>query len=861
MDNTAIDSSGYSFRSILHKAAPAVGIAAFLAAGMSIHHEFRNVHYQELREAFHAISSGHIALAAFLTALGYFILTLYDVLAFRYASIPMPYHRLALVSFSGYALSNNVGYSFLSGGAIRYRLYSSWGVSAGDIARIIAFCTLTGWLGFAAMGGAACLLEPRGAFPPLFPAQFRLPLGVGLTGISACYLAASLSGRANLHWKKWRLELPSGRLAIGQVLVGVADLSVTAWVAYCLMSFDTPIGFPSFAGFFMLALLAGLVSQVPGGLGVFETVLIACLTPYAPSARILTALIVFRVLYYLTPLLLAVTVLGIYELAQRRIVFGRASQTIRALSPIAPDAFAFLTLIAGCVLLLSGASPPASGRIALLESRIPLPLLETSHFAASLVGVALLLVARALQRRVDAAYWGVVALLLVGIVVSLVKGLDYEEAVLLGLILAALLPCRGEFYRKGSLLSPRLGLAWTVGVAMVLASSFWLGLFAHKHVEYSSQLWWQFEFSKSAPRSLRAAVGVGILVACFGLTRLLRPAPAGKLAADTSVSGSIRRIIATSTDTCAFLALLGDKRFVVDTSDCGFIMYNVAGRCAVAMGDPVGPESVRRELAWQFRELCDRQGLMQVFYEVRPENLYLYADLGLMSVKIGEEAHVNLASFSLDGSGRKTERHILNRLERESTAFHIVEREEVPALLPELETISNDWLRHKKTREKGFSLGFFDPKYLVQFRHAILRQDGRIVAFANLFETKGKEELSIDLMRHSENAPAGVMDYLFLRLMLWGKEQGFQDLNLGMAPLSGIEKRQASPLWNRVAALVFEHGERFYNFQGLRRYKEKFHPEWQPRYVAAPARATAFPQAIASIAKLVNRGIKGSVAK
>ncbi len=847
--------------SILHKIAPLVGLVAFTLAGLSIHHEFRGIHYQELRDAFQAIPSEHIILAAFLTALGYFVLTFYDVLAFRYVAIDMPYPRLALAAFSGYALSNNVGYSFLSGGAIRYRLYSSWGVGAGEIARIIAFCTLTGWLGFATMGGVACLIEPAGAFPAVFPAGLRLPIGLGLVALTACYLAASFSGRAGIQWRNWRLELPPGKLAVQQVLVGIVDLSVAAGVVYSLMHFDTPIGFPSFAGFFMLAILAGLISQVPGGLGVFETVLMTCLAPYAPSTHILTTLILFRVLYYFLPLVLAVVVLGAYELAQRRALLGRASQTIRALSPIAPDAFAFLTLLAGCILLFSSATPPATGRIDLLEPFMPLALLETSHFVASLTGVALLLVARALQRRIDAAYWMVATLLLVGMVVSLVKGLDYEEALLLGLILAALLPCRREFYRKGSLMAPRFGWAWTLGIVTILASALWLGVFAHKHIEYSSELWWQFEFSNSAPRLLRAAVGVVILAACFGLTRLLRPAPIGKLAVDIRVSDAVRNIMAKSPNTGALLALLGDKRFILDATNSGFIMYDIAGRCAVAMGDPVGPESVHRDLAWQFHELCDRQGLMQVFYQVRPENLYLYADLGLMAVKTGEEAHVNLAAFSLEGSGRKTERHVLSKLEREGITFHVIERHEIPALLPELEAISNDWLHNKNAREKRFSLGFFDPDYLVQFRHAVLKQDGRIVAFANLLETIGKEELSVDLMRHSQNAPAGTMDYLFLKLMFWGKEQGFQDFNFGMAPLSGIEKRQASPLWNRVATLVFEHGERFYNFQGLRRYKDKFHPEWQPRYIAAPVGAAAFPQVITSIASLVNRGIKGTAAK
>jgi phosphatidylglycerol lysyltransferase len=849
------------YASLVHKVTPLIGVVAFTVAGFAIHREFHDVHYQELREAFQSISFERVAFASFLSALGYVILTLYDVLAFRYVKIKMPYPRLALAAFSGYALSNNVGYSFLSGGAIRYRLYSGWGVGAGQIARIIAFCTFSGWLGFATMGGLACLLEPAGEFPSIFPSKLHLLLGFGLVAVTFCYLTACFSKRAPIHWRSLRFELPSGKLASLQTIVGIIDLSVASGVVYSLLRFETPLSFASFTGFFMIAILAGLVSQVPGGLGVFETVLMACLAPYAPSARIFTTLILFRILYYLVPLMTAMVVLGAYELAQRRAILGKASQTIRALSSIAPDAFAFLTLLAGGVLLFSGATPPASGRLDILEPIIPLTLLESSHFLASLTGVALLLVARALQRRVDAAYWVVVLLLATGAVVSLIKGLDYEEALLLCVILAALLPCHREFYRKGSLLAPRLGWAWTSGILAILISAIWLGVFAHKHIEYSSELWWQFEFSQSAPRTLRATVGVSILAACFGLTHLLRPAPVGKASGSGNVSDLIRAIVAKSDNCNAFLAMLGDKRFFLDEDNSGFIMYDIAGRCAVSMGDPIGPEEVRQELVWRFHEFCDRQGLMTAFYQVRPENLYIYADLGLMSVKFGEEAHVCLEDFSLDGASHKTERNILNKLDREGLSFEIVEKENATSLFPEFAEVSSDWLRHKNAREKGFSLGFYDESYLAGFRHAVLKQNGRVMAFANIFETTGKEELSVDLMRHREAVPYGAMDYLFLKLMLWGKEQGYKDFNFGMAPLSGIEKHQASPLWNRVATLVFEHGEPFYNFQGLRRYKDKFHPEWRPRYIAAPVGAAVFPQVITSIATLVNRGIKGAVTK
>jgi phosphatidylglycerol lysyltransferase len=154
----------------------------------------------------------------------------------------------------------------------------------------------------------------------------------------------------------------------------------------------------------------------------------------------------------------------------------------------------------------------------------------------------------------------------------------------------------------------------------------------------------------------------------------------------------------------------------------------------------------------------------------------------------------------------------------------MIDRAEVPSILPVLKEISDEWLTSKSTREKGFSLGRFDEQYLRHFSHAIVRdRENRIVAFANVWNGNGRE-LSIDLMRYRSDAPHGVMEYLCVALMLWGAERGFERMSLGMAPLSGLVTNAMAPLWNRVGGLLYRHGENFYNFQGLRRYKDKFDP-------------------------------------
>ncbi len=289
-------------------------------------------------------------------------------------------------------------------------------------------------------------------------------------------------------------------------------------------------------------------------------------------------------------------------------------------------------------------------------------------------------------------------------------------------------------------------------------------------------------------------------------------------------------------------------------------MYGVEGRSWVVMGDPVGPREAWEELAWDFIELCDRYDSQPAFYQVEAQSLDLYANLGMTFQKLGEEARVALPSFSLEGNARKDLRHAINRVSKQGYRFEIVPARQVSDILDSLKSVSDAWLKHKNTREKGFSLGFFSPAYISQCPIAVVRDGDRIAAFANLWLTAEKEELSIDLMRYLPDAPDGIMDYLFTEIMLWGRQQDYQWFNLGMAPLSGLEKHALAPLWSKAGALAFRYGEHFYNFQGLRRYKEKFTPQWQPKYLACRG-GLALPHILTNIAALISGGLGGIIKK
>ena len=839
-----------------------VGIAIFVLALTVLHRELQQYHAHDISAELRALRVGSILAALFLTALNYVIMTGYDVLAFRYIQRPLAYRRIAFVSFISYSFSNNMGAFMLSGVPVRYRLYSAWGLSATEIAQVAVFCTVSLWLGFLSLTGLVFLIHPA-----LVPAGLVLHVpSLRLAGFifllpAGAYVLHNALRKNPFSIRGWSLPLVPVKLSLFQLFVSSLDWAVAAAVFYVLLPHGGTVTFPAFLSVFLLAQFAGLVSTVPGGLGVFESVILLSLGPVMPSPAIMAALLAYRAIYYLAPLTVSVATLTVYEGLRSIKLIGRAASTFgKWISVVAPRALAVSAFIGGTVLMVSGAVPAKPDRLAWLAPFLPLPVIELSHFLGSLAGIGLLLLSRAIQRRIDAAYFLGLLLLGGGAVVSLLKGFDYEEAAILTFMFAGLLPSRRYFYRRASLFDVQLTQRWIMAIVFVVAGSLWIGLFSYKHLEYSHELWWRFVVSEDAPRFLRASAGIALFIIMITSARLLRPAGPGSSQPASAELAQAWPIAAASPRTSAYLALLGDKRLLFSESGKAFLMYAVSGRSWIVMGDPVGPLEEQRELIWQFQERCDRYDGWPVFYEVREENLSLYVDAGLSFVKLGEEGRVPLAAFRLDGSDRKEFRHVLRTIEKQGCSFDVVPTEAVPAVLPVLNEISDAWLADKKTGEKGFSLGFFKPDYIERFPAAVVRRGSDILAFATIWPGGGREELSIDLMRHRPEAPHGTMDFLFVHLMLWGKEAGYQWFNLGMAPFSGFDEGPEGPLWNRLASLLYRHGEYFYNFQGLRRYKEKFGPEWSPRYLAVPS-GLALPRILTNIAALVSGGLKGVIAK
>jgi phosphatidylglycerol lysyltransferase len=527
---------------------------------------------------------------------------------------------------------------------------------------------------------------------------------------------------------------------------------------------------------------------------------------------------------------------------------------------VIPTAVSAVTFLSG-VLLLVGSSVSLSAKtLTLLEDYFPLEIIELSHLLGGVVGMVLILLSFALWQRVRAALFLTSILFISGAVISFVQTLDYDRAVVLIIALLLLVLGKGQFYRRARLFSGAFNLKTFLVTLAALTGFLWLLFFSFKSTPYQHDLWWQFALNDQISRGFRTIVVAITTYIILYLFYALRPPKSHFELPDSEQLERAEKIVTQQHNADANFVFTGDKSLLWGHEDKAFIMFGIQRRRWISLGEPVGPEAEAYELLWQFKQQAEDSRCQAVFYQVGSEHLDWYINAGFNLFKLGEEAIINLQEFSLEGSNRSKLRQSHNRAKRDGLSFSITYPPHSPELLSQLKTISDEWLIAKKVREKGFSLGKFDNDYLNRFPLALIHEQGNLSAFANVLTTKAKQESTIDLMRHSNDASQVTMEFLFIELMLNLKEEGYTTFSLGMAPLSGLEDRKGARKWDKFGSLIYKNGADFYNFDGLRTFKNKFKPEWKPKYLAIKQGKNPYLTMI-DIAALISGNIIGVIKK
>jgi phosphatidylglycerol lysyltransferase len=788
----------------------------------------RGIHMQEFRRVLHSLDDRRLALAALLTLVNISVMGFYDVLAFRQTRTrAFERWRHGAVAF---CWSNFLTLGPLAGPAIRLWLYRGTvddpaTLHAGIVSVAIAFVSgLVGWtlaaIVHARLGGGL--------------------LQMALSALAAVTVVAWIARELAQRVERFAGPASSPARTLVLALVGWTDwlLAGCAFMA-CFSAAGVHAPRLEIAVQFFLGQAVGLASLIPGGFGSSDAYWIARL-PFGQNVTA-AALAAYRLIYYVVPWFAASLLL--LSWATRRSL-RRADVARRVIGGLVGGA--------GALMILSSASPALHARMLLLEQYVPLPLVEAGQLTAAVAGLLLLAVARGLVRGYSAAFKTAMIVLLVAGFASLLKGLDWEEAVTLTSVGIAASTQAGLFTRpsEGDWLEwTDLGLGFA---ALLLFLAF--GTFMHHLGLTVIERWNTFGYHHQAARFLRTAASMTVALLAVTLYVLFRTPVRFERPADAEIDRALAANRDYGSSTTPMMVAVGDKAVFFDR-DAGFCLYRTIGPYLVVFSDPVvrGPSPAERTafldaLFAHARELDRRP----VFYQISVEWIPQLHDCGYHLFKLGEEAHVHLDRVTLAGHAGKMNRQILRRAERDGLAFRVMPPEEVQLRLADLAAISDDWLRAKQVVERQFSIGYFDPDYIARFPCGIVHRtggDGAILAFANLLEGPSQRELSVDLMRYRSAGP-GLMDFLILSLLLHGKDAGYRTFNLGMAPLASVGEHRGAHLRERLAGLAFRRGENWYNFQGVRFYKQKFDPEWMPRYLAYQG-VWEWPVALANVSALI----------
>jgi phosphatidylglycerol lysyltransferase len=785
----------------------------------------RGIHIGAFREAMRGLDSRWILASLGLTVLNVCVMGLYDVVAFRHTRSPARARwRYGAVAF---AWSNFLTLGPLAGPAIRFWLYApaidrAADLQGGVVAIALAFLSgLAGWT-------IAVTIAPFSYGGPVTAAAIAIVLTSAIViGARALILRSERIGGAGFD------------------TVGVLEMALVGWLDWLLAGLAflcalraglARVPFDALRAFFFGQAI-GLASLVPGGFGSADAYWIARLPFPAPAAAAVIS--IYRLVYYVVPWAVASLLLLSWATrrAQRRLEIARR-------------VVAGLTGCGGVLLMLSSATPALRVRLMAMEHVIPLPLVELSHLAAAMTGLLLLALARGLARGYRAAFRTTMVLLGFGALSAILKGLDWEEAIVLGGVAVAAATQAGLFTREShgdwveradvALAAVAVGIFVVFGAVMHRP-----GFGAFTRV---LDLGYRFEGSRYA----RTAIALATAVSAAAIYVSLRVPVRFHSPSDSEIDSVLDLHARIGGSTTPLMIANGDKA-IFREDDRGLCAYRTIGPYLAVFSDPVvgAPErSDFLDALFRFASEMDRRPL---FYQISPDWIPPLHDRGYVFFKLGEEATLPLSRVTLDGPDGKLYRQILRRGDRDGAHFRVMPPYEVERRLDELQEISDDWLRSKNVSERQFSIGFFDRRYLARFPCAVVEDaSGRILAFANILRGPMKQEMSVDLMRYRSDGPK-VMDFLFVSLFFHAKQAEYRTFNLGMAPLASVGEIKGAHPRERLARLLFQHGEHWYNFQGLRHFKQKFGPDWTPRYMGYQS-AWEFPFATAYVSALIAGG-------
>jgi len=776
----------------------------------------------------------------------------YDFFLLRSLEAKAPVGLIFRASWIANSFNGIIGFGGLAGMAIRSALYRPF-VEGGRLLKAI------GWMAPTLISGLSILstlslLHIFPAFEVLEMKKWLWPVIIGVALFFPLYLLFSFRrGNSSIHPKS---------IALYSIVSLAEWFSAGVVVYFILASLGTDVSFAKVIGVFIIAATAGLISMVPGGFGSFDLVfLIGMQRAGVEEGIVLTGLLIYRLVYYLIPFLIGVIFSArefsgpVVKMIEDKPIVGPSVEVggviwrlqLRFLSKIRHFTLALITLVAGITIWGIAILPPVSTQYEYLESKLPHEALLLANSFFLMGGLLFVLLSTALYRRTKRSLYMMYGASFFALVGMVLRGFNLISFLAVVIVLILLLMSRKAFHRERTLITTTrfirvafVGLLYIGGFVFFGYAFYTLGSADGTKVYPAHEI---FMFAASA--SIFALVYGLVFIRLFNT---FNQPVLGELFDGEKIQSVLTE---QGGNYLSHLAFLGDKRFFFSETGRSFIQFSQTGNRIMMLGDPSGDPKEHSQVIASFLRRVEDLGYIPNIYQIQAQNMSLYHDFGFNFFKLGEEAIVDIPSFTVSGKKRAGLRSIKNRFEREGMTFEVIEPPFSNVLLAELQEVSDEWLGDKS--EKGFSLGYFHEPYLNRAPIGVMREaEGRLIGFMTFMPAYQEGVLSIDLMRFRPDGPNGIMDAMFIRLFEYAKEEGYRTFNMGMAPLSSVGEDETSFWQERVAADVFNNIRYMYSFTGLRRYKEKYDPKWEGRYLAYRKRQS-LPMAILKATRLISR--------
>lgn len=807
---------------------------------VSITKEIKSVNLSETVLLIRNFSNFSIALLIVLGLIAVSSITLYDFLISDYLKLDLKPLMIFNVSYLASTINNISGLGGLTGASIRAALFKKGTNNKDDITDYNLLLIPATAIGLSVM--ALISLIKYEYISHIFEAHSILLLA--LIGFFIYLIIYPFIDRIFYKLKKTSKDLNSKAryiLKLKLLLVSILEwtLAYTLFVSI-IRNFNNSVSLFTVFGIFTLASITGIISMLPGGVGSFDLVAIVGLQHYGlPTENILAALILFRVFYYIIPLLIGIIFTLIIQTQSedssvKILKLERFQGIIDQTSSITNLLLSILVFLSGIILLTSALVPSLSERIKIATKLLSFPMLHFSRQVSISIGVLLIAVSKDINMKVKRAYKLTWWLLLLGMFFTFTKGFDFEEALFLMLVLILLRMSKTSFYRKSlpfdwfsTIIISLIGFIGVIIYTKVFNIIF-LDFFKAEH--FKNILTKGILNYRSNGIITYASLLAFLILWEFTKERIISDSRYEELD-----ENKIKSFLENNTGSYqAHLVYLKDKHLFYASSNKVMLAFEKSHNIVVVLGDPIGDEKYFGEAIVEFQKFIDEYGFKSAFYEASERLLSLYHQHGYYFFKLGETALVDLKNFNISNPSSRDFRNVLSRFKRDGYEFELLESNSIDTNLYEnLNEISDEWLDGRN--EMGFSLGVMDQIYLNRSQVGIIKsiETGIIIAFVSLMPKYDNDKsTSIDLMRFRKEVPSNTMTFLILNLMLLLKEKEYEILNLGMAPLSNVGDEQNAHFKEKIAHFIFKYGKNIYSFDGLRKYKEKFDPIWKGRYLA-----------------------------